>query len=86
MGKVGVSVESEKLSLSLDIAETTTKTKSDNNLREKLNQYLGAQKTQLLEAINQELIEPAIIKLKEQGKKGLMVIVDNLDRIDNRVK
>ena len=86
VGKVGVSVESEKLSLSLDIAETTTKTKSDNNLREKLNQYLGAQKTQLLEAINQELIEPAIIKLKEQGKKGLMVIVDNLDRIDNRVK
>lgn len=25
-------------------------------------------------------------KLKQQGKNGLVVIVDNLDRIDNRVK
>jgi hypothetical protein len=40
----------------------------------------------LLEAINQELLEPAIAKLKQQGKKGLVVIVDNLDRIDNRQK
>ncbi|MGB7445054.1 MAG: ATP-binding protein, partial [Coleofasciculaceae cyanobacterium] len=32
------------------------------------------------------LIEPAIAQLKEQGKQGLVVIVDNLDRIDAQKK
>jgi nucleoside-triphosphatase THEP1 len=86
VGDVGYSTEKEKLSLAFGIGEITTKTKNDPNLREKLNQYLGPQKTKLLEAINRELLEPAIAKLKQQGKKGLLVIVDNLDRIDNRVK
>lgn len=86
VGDFGVKSEKEKFSLSLGIGEITTKTKSDPTLREKLNQYLAPQKKQLLEAINQELIEPAIAKLKQQGKNGLVVIVDNLDRIDNRVK
>ncbi|BAZ30262.1 hypothetical protein NIES4074_27180 [Cylindrospermum sp. NIES-4074] len=86
IGDVGATAEGQKFSLSVGIGEITTRTKSDPTLREKLNQYLGPQKTKLLEAINQELIEPAIAKLKQQGKKGLIVIVDNLDRIDNRVK
>ena len=76
----------EKYSLSLGIWEITSKAKSDAKLRERLNQYLGPQKIKLLDAINQELLQPAIAKLKQQGKKGLVVIVDNLDRIDNRVK
>lgn len=85
-GDVGFSSEKEKFSLALGIGEITTKTKSDPQLREKLNQYLGPQKMRLLEAINRELLEPACAKLKQQGKKGLVVIVDNLDRIDNRIK
>ena len=86
VGDVGVTSEKEKFSLFLGIGEITAKVKSDATLREKLNQYLAPQKTKLLEAINKELIEPAIAKLKQQGKKGLVVIVDNLDRIDNRAK
>jgi hypothetical protein len=82
----GFTNDGDKFSLSLGIGEITAKTKSDPTLREKLNQYLAPQKTKLLEAMNQELIEPAIAKLKQQGKKGLVVIVDNLDRIDNRAK
>jgi AAA ATPase domain len=84
--EVGVNVDGQKLSLSVGIGEITTKMKSDSTLRTKVNQYLGPQKTNLLQAINQELLEPAISKLKQQGKKGLVVIVDNLDRIDNSVK
>jgi nucleoside-triphosphatase THEP1 len=83
---VGVTTDKEKLSLAFGIGEITTKIKSDPTLRAKLNQYLGPQKINLLEAINRELLEPAIAKLKQQGKQGLVVIVDNLDRIDNRVK
>jgi hypothetical protein len=86
VGDIGFTSEKEKLSLYFGIGEITTKAKSDSKLREKLNQYLGPQKTQLLEAINQELLEPAIASLKQQGKKGLVVIVDNLDRLDTRTK
>lgn len=86
IGDVGISSENQKLSIAFGIGEITARTKSDPTLREKLNQYLGPQKVKLIQAINQELLEPAIAKLKQQGKKGLVVIVDNLDRIDNRVK
>jgi energy-coupling factor transporter ATP-binding protein EcfA2 len=83
---VGISVDGQKFSLSLGIGEITTKIKNDSTLRTKINQYLGPQKTNLIQAINQELLEPAISKLKQQGKQGLVVIIDNLDRIDNTVK
>jgi hypothetical protein len=51
-----------------------------------LRQYLEPRTDTLLEAINKELLEPAIKELKQQGKQGLVVIVDNLDRIDNSPK
>jgi hypothetical protein len=84
--KVGVDSSKKEVSLSAGIAELTVTAKNDHTLREKLNQFLGPQKNKLLESINQELIEPAIAKLQNAGKKGLVVIVDNLDRIDNRQK
>ncbi len=83
---LGFNVDGQKFSLSLGIGEITTKIKQDSTLRSKINQYLGLQKSNLLQAINQELLEPAISKLKQQGKNGLVVIVDNLDRIDNSIK
>ena len=90
LGDIGISSQDEdqgeKFSVAFGIGEITTKIKSDVRLRQKLNQYLGPQKNQLVEAINQELLEPAIAALKEVGKKGLVVIVDNLDRVDSRPK
>ena len=86
IGDIGFTKENEKFSIAFGIGEITTKAKSDATLRDRLNQYLGPQKTQLLEAINQELLEPASAKLKQQGKKGLVAIVDNLDRLDTRPK
>jgi len=35
-----------------------------------------------LQSINEELLDRANAELKQQGKKGLAVIVDNLDRLD----
>lgn len=86
VGDIGFSIEKEKFSLSLGIGEITTRTKNDAILRERLNQYLAPQKNKLVEAINNELLEPAIAKLKQLGKNGLVVIVDNLDRIDSSPK
>nr|WP_263012248.1 ATP-binding protein [Laspinema sp. D2d] len=86
VGEVGISGQGDNFTLSLGIGEITAKLKQDASLRQKLNQFLGPQKQQLLDAINQELIEPAIMKLKAQGKHGLVAIVDNLDRLDNSPK
>ncbi|MGE5659117.1 MAG: P-loop NTPase fold protein [Actinomycetota bacterium] len=86
VGEVGFENKGETFTLAVGIGEITAKAKSDSMLRNKVNQYLGPQKTDLLKAINEELLEPAIAKLKQQGKKGLVVIVDNLDRLDSRPK
>ncbi|MEG4249559.1 ATP-binding protein [Microcoleus sp. Pol10D4] len=67
--------------LSLGIAKITAKTKSNPDLRSKLRQYMEPQANKMLELINQEIIDVAINQLKQRGKKGLVVIVDNLDRI-----
>ena len=80
LGEVSANTEGE-FSLAMGIGKITAKAKNDSTLREKLNQYLGPQKNKLVEAINQELLQPAIAKLKQQGKQGLVVIMDNLDRL-----
>jgi DNA polymerase III delta prime subunit len=70
-----------EFSLPLGIAKITAKTKSNPDLRSKLRQYMEPQANKMLELINQEIIDVAINQLKQRGKKGLVVIVDNLDRI-----
>lgn len=86
VGKINASNQEGFSLVASGIGKITAKAKDDSKLRAKLSEYLGPQKTELLKAINQELLEPAIAKLKQQGKKGLVVIVDNLDRLDNRPK
>ncbi len=53
-------------------------------LRSKLRQYLEPQTNRILHFINEEIIQVATEQLKQRGQKGLVVIIDNLDRIDNR--
>jgi hypothetical protein len=82
-----IAINQEGLSLvATGIGKITARAKNDARLRDKLNQFLAPQKTQLLGAINGELIKPAIEALKAQGNKGLVVIIDNLDRISNTPK
>jgi len=75
-----------EFSLAFGIGKITTRAKNDSGLRERLNQYLGPQKTKLLDSINRELLGAAIAQLKDRGKRGLVVIMDNLDRIDRAQK
>ncbi|HBB33402.1 MAG TPA: KAP family P-loop domain-containing protein, partial [Cyanobacteria bacterium UBA9273] len=86
VGDVGVSSEAGKFSLACGIGEITAKAKDSQDIRSLLRQYLEPRVSNILEAINKELIEPATAQLKQQGKKGLVVIVDNLDRVDNKEK
>jgi hypothetical protein len=84
VGDIGINAEGGKFSLAMGIGEITTKAKDSKDIRSLLRQHLEPRVNNILEAINQELIEPAQQQLKQQGKAGLVVIIDNLDRIDNR--
>jgi hypothetical protein len=72
--------------LSVGIAKIAAKAKDSPKLRSQLRQYLEPRTNGILEAINKEIFAPATERLKQQGKKGLVVIIDNLDRLDNSVK
>ena len=86
IGEFGFGSEEGKVSLSFGIGQITTQAKDSNNVRALLRQYTEPRVTGIIEAINNGLLEPATKQLKEQGKSGLVVIIDNLDRIDNREK
>ncbi|NET73103.1 MAG: AAA family ATPase, partial [Sphaerospermopsis sp. SIO1G2] len=68
---------------SVILAELTVKTKNSSDFRSQLRQYLEPRTSSILQSINDELLQPAQQKLNHKGKKGLVVIIDNLDRIDN---
>jgi hypothetical protein len=67
--------------LSVGIAKITAKTKESPQLRRRLRDYLEPRTQNILQSINKELLERATKELKAQGKKGLVVIIDNLDRV-----
>jgi AAA ATPase domain len=70
--------------LSLGIAKITAKTKDSPQLRTQLRQYLEPRTNSILQAINEEVLDKAVEQLKQRGQKGLVVIIDNLDRVDTR--
>lgn len=69
-------------SLSSGLRNIALHAKNRPELRLKLRQYLEPRISLILKAINTELIEPATAALKQLGKKGLVTIVDNLDRLE----
>ncbi|MEH2160430.1 MAG: ATP-binding protein [Nostoc sp.] len=71
-----------EFSLPLGIGKVTAKTKDSPRLRSQLRQYLEPRTSGILEAINQQVLERAKEQLKLQGYQGLVVIIDNLDRVD----
>jgi hypothetical protein len=75
---IELGVEAE---LSVGIAKITAKTKESPQLRRRLRDYLEPRTQNILQSINQELLERANQQLQALGKSGLVVIVDNLDRV-----
>lgn len=69
---------------SVGISKVTAKTKDSPKLRSQLRQYMEPRTNGILKSINEELFGTAISELKRRGKKGLVVIIDNLDRVDAR--
>jgi AAA ATPase domain len=82
---IELSAESE-FSLPMGLGKVTAKTKDSPKLRSQLRQYLEPRTSSILEAINLEVLGRATELLKEKGYEGLVVIVDNLDRVDSSTK
>lgn len=70
--------------LSVGIGKITAKTKESPKLRDHLRQILEPRTEGVLKAINEEILAKAREQLKLRGQKGLVVIIDNLDRVDAR--
>jgi AAA ATPase domain len=85
IGKVEASTSGE-FSLSLGIGKISAKTKDSPDMRSKLRGYMEPKTNGLLDLINNEILIPAIADLKKLGKEGVVVIVDNLDRVDDSPK
>lgn len=73
-------VEFEKLELSAKIGKFTAAIKSSPNARRDIRKALEPGVSNLIGAAN-DLIDEASIRLKAQGYRDLVLIVDNLDRI-----
>lgn len=72
--------------LSIGIGKITAKTKESPKIRNQLRQYLEPRTNSILEAINKDLFGRARDELKKRGQQGLVVLIDNLDRVDNAPK
>ena len=86
VGTLAANTGDGKFSLDMGIAKITAKAKGSPEVRSKLRGYLEPRTNGIIEAINTELLEPGIQKLKDIGKLGLVVIVDNLDKVDSSPK
>ncbi len=68
-------------SFSTVIGDISTTVKKNRDLQDRLRAYLEPKTDGVLTVLNQGLFAPTVQKLKELGKQGLVVIVDNLDRL-----
>ncbi|MEC4804980.1 MAG: AAA family ATPase [Jaaginema sp. PMC 1079.18] len=67
--------------LSVGIARITARTKDNPKLREQLRQSLEPRTESILRAINEEILGKGNQELQYRGKRGIVAIVDNLDRV-----
>jgi len=81
----GVSVKDGEFSISTMFGGVSATTKASKGFRDYVRQYWEPRASNIIEAINQDLLDPAVNGLKAQGKNGLVVIVDSTDMIDPAV-
>lgn len=77
-------IEFSQVEFSVGISKITARTKDSPRLRQQLRQFMEPRTNNILKAINEELLAPAIAALRQRGQQNLVVIIDNLDRVDAR--
>ena len=86
MGTLRTPLEISDISFSAGIASITATAKQSPDMRSQLRQYLEPRTKSIIAAINDELLAPANDRLQALGKNRLVVIMDNLDRIDSALR
>lgn len=74
-----------ELEIPVMIGKLTATAKESPQVRSQLRQYLERRTELLKSAINRELLDPANAKLRQQGREGLVIIIDSLDRVGRRI-
>jgi hypothetical protein len=74
----------KSVELSAGIAKITAQSKESPKLRAQIREALESRTRTVLDSINQDILVKAQRKLFQQNKKGLVVIVDNLEKIAPR--
>ncbi len=72
--------------LSVELGRIITRTKNTPKFRDQMRQYLEPRIEEILDAINQEVLGDGTEELKRCGLRGLVLIVDDLDRVDHSLK
>ncbi|MGB8702585.1 MAG: ATP-binding protein [Thermosynechococcaceae cyanobacterium] len=70
-----------KFSLPYGLGQITAKTKNDVKLRGRLQSFLDSKVGTIIDSINQEILTVANTNLQKEGYQGLVVIVDNLEKM-----
>lgn len=65
-------------------AKVSVKDKGSSKNYNQLWKYLRSTSNSILQSLNEEILAPASESLRKQGKKGLVVIVDKLEPVDNQ--
>jgi hypothetical protein len=84
VGKIDLKVDTDNnvnFTLSTLLGKISASSKNNQDIRDRLRNYLGHKTDGILELLNEGLFKPAIKALDRQNKKGLVVIMDNLDRL-----
>jgi hypothetical protein len=68
------------------LQQLSARTHGRPDLRSQLRQYLEPRIQTFLDAFNDELINPVVQHLQQQDKAGLVILVDNLDRLETTQK
>jgi hypothetical protein len=75
-----------EFSFPLGLGQITAKTKESPQARSRLRSFLEPRTDGLLKSLNEDVLIKGTEALKAKGKKGLVVIVDSLDRVGDRLK
>lgn len=89
IGKFGVGwdstdAENTEIKFSTCLGGISTTVRKNRDLRDNLRHFLEPKSENVIDVLNQGLFKPAGKKLRQENKAGLVVLVDNLDRLHSR--
>ena len=82
LGKFSMDTNEGKLTLTTMLGKISATMKQDETRRDRLRRHLGPKIDAIADVLNQGLFDPAKEALRQRGKQGLAVIIDNLDRTE----